>query len=108
MRVLRELVCQRVRLHRGRGGPEVRRLLGGGVQWFKSARLWHDRGYEPQPGDIVFFDWGGDGGADHVGIVESCDGSTVHTIEGNTSDSCARRSYRVGSASILGYGTPLY
>ena len=79
-----------------------------GVQWFKSAGLWHDRGYEPQPGDIVFFDWGGDGGADHVGIVESCDGSTVHTIEGNTSDSCARRSYRVGSASILGYGTPLY
>lgn len=56
----------------------------------------------------MFFDWGGDGGADHVGIVESCDGSTVHTIEGNTSDSCARRSYRVGSASILGYGTPLY
>lgn len=79
-----------------------------GVQWFKSAGLWHDRGYEPQPGDIVFFDWGGDGGADHVGIVESCDGSTVHTIEGNTSDSCARRSYRVGSASILGYGMPLY
>ena len=79
-----------------------------GVQWFESAGLWRDRGYEPRPGDIVFFDWGGDGGADHVGIVESCDGSTVHTIEGNTSDSCARRSYRVGSASILGYGTPLY
>ncbi len=79
-----------------------------GVQWFKSAGLWRDRGYEPRPGDIVFFDWGGDGGADHVGIVESCDGSTVHTIEGNTSDSCARRSYRVGSPSILGYGTPLY
>lgn len=79
-----------------------------GVQWFKSAGLWRDRGYEPQPGDIVFFDWGGDGGADHVGIVESCDGSTVYTIEGNTSDSCARRNYRVGSASILGYGTPLY
>ncbi len=54
------------------------------------------------------FDWGGDGGADHVGIVESRDGSTVHTIEGNTSDSCARRSYRVVSSSILGYGTPLY
>ncbi|WP_206390927.1 C40 family peptidase [Olsenella sp. An285] len=79
-----------------------------GVQWFKSAGLWHDRGYEPRPGDIVFFDWGGDDGADHVGIVESCDGSTVHTIEGNTSDSCARRSYGIGSASILGYGTPLY
>ena len=30
-----------------------------GVQWFRSAGLWRDRGYEPRPGDIVFFDWGG-------------------------------------------------
>ena len=30
VRVLRELVRQRVRLHRGRGDPEVRRLLGWG------------------------------------------------------------------------------
>ncbi len=51
-----------------------------GVQWFRSAGLWRDRGHEPRSGGIVFFDWGGDGGAGHVGIVESCDGSTVHTI----------------------------
>lgn len=76
-----------------------------GVQWFKDAGRWQDRGYAPQPGDIVFFDWGGDGTSDHVGIVESCDGSTVFTIEGNSGDACQRNSYGINSASIMGYGT---
>jgi len=42
---------------------------------------------DPQVGDIVFYDWGGDGVSDHVGIVEkvNSDGSIV-AIEGNTSD----------------------
>lgn len=79
-----------------------------GVQWFKDAGLWLDRGSAPSPGDIVFFDWGNDGTSDHVGIVESCDGSTVFTIEGNSGDACQRNSYAVESASIMGYGTPLY
>lgn len=79
-----------------------------GVQWFKDAGRWQDRGYAPQPGDIVFFDWGGDGVSDHVGIVESCDGATVYTIEGNSGDACQRNSYSVNSSSILGYGTPVY
>ena len=64
--------------------------------------------YKPEPGAIIFFDWDGDAAPDHVGIVESCDGSTVHTIEGNTSDSCAKRSYVIGSTLILGYGGSLY
>lgn len=38
------------------------------------------------PGDIVLFDWGGDGVSDHVGIVEANNGSYLTTIEGNTSD----------------------
>ena len=38
-----------------------------------------------QPGDVVLFDWGGDGVADHVGIVEANNGSYLTTIEGNTS-----------------------
>lgn len=79
-----------------------------GVQWFKDAGLWRAGGEEPQPGDIVFFDWEGDGTSDHVGIVESCDGHTVRTIEGNSGDACRRNSYGVGSASIMGYGTPMY
>lgn len=79
-----------------------------GVDWFKSAGLWQDGGYAPQPGDIIFFDWGGDGVSDHVGIVESCDGSTVRTIEGNSGDACQQNSYSINSSSIMGYGCPVF
>lgn len=40
---------------------------------------------QAQPGDIVFFDWEGDGVSDHTGIVESNNGSYLTCIEGNTS-----------------------
>lgn len=39
---------------------------------------------DAKPGDVVYFDWGGDGVTDHVGIVESNNGSYLTTIEGNT------------------------
>lgn len=38
-------------------------------------------------GDIVLFDWGGDGVADHIGFVEDYNGANYTTIEGNTSTS---------------------
>lgn len=76
-----------------------------GAQWFKDAGRWQSRGYVPSPGDIIFFDWEGDGVTDHVGIVESCDGATVATIEGNSSDACRRLNYRISSSVIYGYGT---
>lgn len=79
-----------------------------GVQWFKDAGRWQDRGYAPQPGDIIFFDWQGDDESDHVGIVESCDGTTVFAIEGNSGDAYQRNSYDIRSASIIGYGTLLH
>jgi hypothetical protein len=79
-----------------------------GIPWFKERGLWQEPGYIPAPGDIIFFDWGQDGISDHVGIVEYVEGEVVHTVEGNTSDSVARRSYRLNSRSICGYGTPMY
>jgi len=40
----------------------------------------------PVAGDIVFFDWNGDGRFDHTGIfVKDIDGKSFETIEGNTS-----------------------
>ena len=42
-----------------------------------------------QPGDLVCFDWNGDGVADHVGFVEVNRGSYYQTIEGNTSSGVA-------------------
>ena len=76
-----------------------------GVEWFRSRGQWQDRNSIPAPGAIIYFDWGGDGIADHVGIVESCDGSTVYTIEGNANNACKQLSYAVGDRRILGYGT---
>lgn len=76
-----------------------------GVEWFRSRGQWQDRNSIPSPGTIIYFDWGGDGIADHVGIVEFCDGSTVYTIEGNANNACKQLSYAVGERRILGYGT---
>lgn len=48
-----------------------------------SRRIWKIR--DARPGDLVCFDWNGDGVADHIGIVELNKGTYVQTIEGNTS-----------------------
>jgi len=79
-----------------------------GIPWFQVRGQWQGRGYVPKTGDIIFFDWESDGRSDHVGIVERVDGEHVYTIEGNTSDSVARRSYSLNSNVICGYGVPVY
>lgn len=67
-------------------------------------------GYIPQSGDIIFFGTLGlEYPSYHTGIVTSCDGSTVYTVEGNTSGSAwyntkvAEHSYSINSNCILGY-----
>ena len=79
-----------------------------GIKWFKVMEQWKDRTYTPMPGDLIFFDWNGNGHGSHVGIVEKVEGATVYTIEGNTTDSCARRNYPKSSSQIMGYGVPAY
>ena len=79
-----------------------------GVNWFKSHHQWQGRNFRPTPGCLIFIDWNGDGTRDHVGLVEKCDGKRVYTIEGNSSDQVARRSYPVGYYEILGYGIIKY
>ena len=83
-------------------------LCSDGVNWFKGKGQWQDKNYEPQAGDLIFFDWGSDGSIDHVGIVEKCENGTVYTVEGNSGDACKQQSYPVGSSSIYGYGCPAY
>lgn len=83
-------------------------LCSDGVNWFKGRGQWQDKNYEPQAGDLIFFDWGNDGSIDHVGIVEKCENGTVYTVEGNSGDACKQQSYPVGSSSIYGYGLPAY
>lgn len=53
------------------------------------------------PGDLVTF--GSDGG-DHIGMVKSVDpDGTIHTVEGNTSDKVAERTYPPGSPKVYGF-----
>ena len=66
-------------------------------------------GYVPKPGDVIFFDWGGDGTSDHVGLVRSADGSTVYTVEGNSGGNCPfgstvrLKEYSLSYGGIMGY-----
>ncbi len=79
-------------------------LCDDGIAWFQSKGKWKSRGYSPAPGTLIFFDWNGDGTSDHVGIVEKIEGSTVYTVEGNSSDAVNQRSYDINNGTIMGYG----
>ncbi len=78
------------------------------VDWFRERGQWQGRDYEPSPGDIIFYDWEGDGLADHIGIVEKVENSTVYSVEGNADDRCVENSHMIGSAPIYGFGLPHY
>ena len=73
------------------------------AQYFQGAGAFFRR--DPQPGDQIFFTYAA-GEVSHTGIVESVQGSTVTTIEGNSSDGVNRRVYQAGSGTIYGYGRP--
>lgn len=74
---------------------------------FKDLGIWQGR-VQPRPGDVITFDWDGGGFADHIGLVESVEGDRVHTIEGNTDQQVARRSYPWQDTRIIGYARPRY
>jgi peptidoglycan hydrolase-like protein with peptidoglycan-binding domain len=80
------------------------------VDQLKSDGNWKGRS-NPQPGDLVLFDWDGDRVADHIGIVErvNADGS-IGTIEGNTTNPQTGQEgvwRRTRSMSVvLGFGQP--
>lgn len=92
-----ELLCQ----------PE--KSTGAGCTY--SARFYRNKGQfytnDPKPGDQIFFGTSIDS-CSHTGIVEKVDASKVYTIEGNTSDKVARRTYALTSNKIVGYGRPKY
>lgn len=80
-------------------------LYGAGCSW--SAKYYKQQGRfftsDPKPGDQIFFN-----NYAHTGIVEKIEGNKITTIEGNTSNKVARRTYLINSDSIDGYGRPKY
>lgn len=80
-----------------------------------SAGIWVENdAYVPDVGDVILYDWDdngvGDctGWSDHVGIVVSCDGSTIRVIEGNKSNTVGYRDIAVNGKCIRGFITPHY
>lgn len=73
------------------------------AQYFRNKGQFHKTA--PQTGDQIFFgaDWNN---VWHTGLVVEVQASRVVTIEGNTSDQVARRSYALNDSSIFGYGRP--
>lgn len=102
-------------------GFEAAGLPGAYVPWILSANSDAGRlvaNEEAQPGDLVMFDWQGDGVADHISIVEENhpDEGWMQTIEGNTSPSSGGSQSNGGGvyrrarnySSIIGVARPYY
>ena len=102
-------------------GIEAAGLPGAYVPWILSANSDASRlvaNEDAQPGDLVMFDWQGDGVADHIGIVEEnhADEGWMQTIEGNTSPGSGGSQSNGGGVyrrarnynSIIGVARPYY
>lgn len=81
--------------------------LGAGCTWSmgyykKAGRLYNT----PKVGDQVFF--GSGDSSYHTGIVETVSDTKFTTIEGNTADKVARRTYYIGHATVAGFGRPKF
>jgi hypothetical protein len=73
------------------------------AQYFNAKGQFHKSG--PQTGDQIFFGsaWNN---VWHTGLVVAVSENYVTTIEGNTSDQVAKRTYRLNDPNIFGYGRP--
>lgn len=74
------------------------------------GKIHYEKTYTPQRGDLVNFIWGGGGNprseADHIGIVTGFSNNTVHTIEGNSSNSVRQKTYSRNSNSLACFCSP--
>ena len=85
---------------------------------YKQLGRWIENdAYVPSQGDVIFYDWqdgtnyartDNTGTPDHVGIVTSCDGKSIHVIEGNVSNKVGTRTLAVNGRYIRGFGIPDY
>lgn len=88
-------------------------LCTAGMDWFRSRGQWESVSYTPQAGDIVYFDFDGDGITEHVGIVQFAEGDNIITVEGNTDGTGSTTGNAVAQkvrnkSAVLGYGLPAY
>lgn len=74
------------------------------VNWARAHNRWVTSGY--QLGDILLYDWNGDGLADHIGWCAGVAGGYAKSIEGNSSDAVRLNSQPF--SKIMGAYRPVY
>lgn len=89
-----------------------------GLGFYKSKT--YGGSYTPKTGDIIWFQWkngycrtnygkwnGSNKCADHVGIITSVSGSTIHTVEGNSGNPgiVKENDYDTSDEVVIAYGT---
>lgn len=83
-------------------------------QRFISKKRYHS---DAKAGDLIFFKGSRHSGANHIGIVTKVSGSTIYTVEGNTSSDAGvvdnggavnNKAYKKEYSRILGFGRPAY
>ncbi|MDO5785363.1 MAG: 3D domain-containing protein [Eubacteriales bacterium] len=79
--------------------------VSGYMNWYKERGKFHTTGtgYRPQVGDLMIQK---SAGASHIGIVVSSTASGFTTIEGNSSNRVAQRSYSYTDAKLTGFCSP--
>ena len=82
---------------------------------FQELGRWEENdGYQPLPGDIIYYDWDFPrkldctGWSEHVGIVVGTYGPFIRVIEGNKDDDAGFRTVWRNDWCIRGYGLPDY
>ena len=90
------------------GKDNAKKMLGGwsaytptSADLYKKAKRFYQ---SPAVGDQIFFK--NSERINHTGIVVNVTGTTVYTIEGNSSNMVQSRSYSLKDKSISGYGRP--
>ena len=79
------------------------------ISWAKKKGIWQEDGtVVPKPGWEILYNWDqtsqpNNGGADHIGVVESVSNGQITVIEGNKNEAVGRRVLSVGNGYIRGY-----
>ena len=76
---------------------------------YRKAGRWQGReGANPAPGDVVMYDWDGDGVPEHTGLLLSRSGDMLEVAEGNLADAVGIRRIDRKNPAILGFCLPDY
>lgn len=78
------------------------------IALYRARGEYRGRDYDAQPGDLIFYNWDGNGSADHVGIIVEKISGGYAVVEGNMSDAVGRRYVPANWLLTMGFATPSY